>query len=121
LARLVIRIEFDDVHAVGPGKIRLLEAIRDAGSIREAGRSLGMSYRRAWLLVADMNACFEEPVVSTQLGGVHGGGAAVTRFGAQLIESYREIERKAHGASSRRLAKLDAARAKSPSASRKRS
>jgi molybdate transport system regulatory protein len=115
LARLVFRIVFDEEHAVGPGKIRLLEAIRDAGSIREAGRSLGMSYRRAWLLVADLNASFDEKVVSTQLGGARGGGAALTGFGARLIETYREIERKAHDASARHLAKL-AARAKPPGA-----
>lgn len=119
MARLVLRIDFDDEHAVGPGKIRLLEAIRELASIREAGRSLGMSYRRAWLLVAALNACFEEQVVSTQLGGAHGGGAAVTRFGEKLIETYREIEREAQTMSARRLAKLDAARA-SPSANRRR-
>jgi molybdate transport system regulatory protein len=110
LARLIFRIEFDDEHAVGPGKIRLLEAIRDAGSISEAGRSLGMSYRRAWLLVADMNACFDRPVVATQLGGVRGGGATVTPFGATLIETYREIERQSHKASARQLVRLETAR-----------
>lgn len=110
--RLVLRIDFDGRHAVGPGKIRLLEAIRDAGSIREAGRSLGMSYRRAWLLVAALNECFEERVVSTQLGGAHGGGATITEFGTRLIETYREIEREAHSANAGRLATLDAARRK---------
>jgi molybdenum-dependent DNA-binding transcriptional regulator ModE len=58
-----------------PGKIRLLEAIRDTGSITQAGRALGMSYRRAWLLVDDMNNCFREPVIAAQAGGAHGGGA----------------------------------------------
>jgi molybdate transport system regulatory protein len=120
LARLVFRIEFDDEHAVGPGKIRLLEAIRDAGSISEAGRALGMSYRRAWLLVADMNACFDGPVVSTQLGGAHGGGAAVTPFGTSLIEAYHEIERQSHKASARVLAKLTSARKKTIGPSRRK-
>ena len=80
-ARLTLRIDLGEDRAVGPGKIRLLEAIRDTGSISKAGIALGMSYRRAWLLVDDMNKCFSEPVIAAQVGGSHGGGAALTSFG----------------------------------------
>src|ERR1700735_1465705 len=90
--RLTMRIDFGPDRALGPGKIRLLEAIRNTGSISKAGRSLAMSYRRAWLLVDDMNRCFREPVVTTQPGGARGGGAALTPFGVELIEKYRAIE-----------------------------
>jgi molybdate transport system regulatory protein len=90
--RLTLRIDFGPDRALGPGKIRLLEAIRNTGSISKAGRSLSMSYRRAWLLVDDMNHCFREPVVVTQPGGARGGGAALTPFGTKLIENYRAIE-----------------------------
>jgi len=90
--RLTLRIDFGPDRALGPGKIRLLEAIRKTGSISKAGRSLSMSYRRAWLLVDDMNGCFREPVVVAQPGGARGGGAALTPFGARLIETYRAIE-----------------------------
>lgn len=90
--RLTLRIDFGPDRALGPGKIRLLEAIRNTGSISKAGRSLSMSYRRAWLLVDDMNRCFREPVVATKPGGARGGGAALTPFGAELIENYRAIE-----------------------------
>ena len=114
MARLVIRIEFDDEQAIGPGKVRLLEAIRDARSISEAGRVLGMSYRRAWLLVADMNACFGQRVVATQLGGAGGGGAEVTPFGIKLVRAYRTIERQAQRTNARRLSLLDEARRKGP-------
>lgn len=106
MARLTLRVDLGPDRSIGPGKIRLLEAIRDSGSISEAGRTLGMSYRRAWLLVADMNECFREPVISTQLGGAKGGGAALTPFGADLVEEYRAIEAEAHAAAATRLDRL---------------
>ncbi len=108
-ARLTLRVDLGEDRAIGPGKIRLLEAIRDTGSITQAGISLGMSYRRAWLLVDDMNNCFREPVISTQAGGTHGGGAALTAFGARLIDQYRAIEAEAHTATASRLNELEAA------------
>ena len=107
--RLTVRIDFGSERALGPGKIRLLEAVGRTGSISQAGRSLDMSYRRAWLLVDDMNRCFREPVVTTQLGGKRGGGAALTRFGDSLVAHYRGIEREAHAATAKRLRQLEAA------------
>jgi molybdate transport system regulatory protein len=108
-ARLTLRIDLGEDRAVGPGKIRLLEAIRDTGSISKAGIALGMSYRRAWLLVDDMNKCFSEPVIAAQVGGSHGGGAALTPFGNRLIDQYRAIETEAHSATASRLRELEAA------------
>lgn len=78
--------------AVGPGKADLLEAIRDTGSIAAAGRKLGMSYRRAWLLVETMNACFRLPVVETSKGGPKGGKATLTPTGERVLGLYRSIE-----------------------------
>src|SRR5260221_1271118 len=109
MARLTLRVDLGPDQAIGPGKIRLLEAVRDTGSISEAGRSLAMSYRRAWLLVADLNRCFREPVVITQLGGRRGGGAALTPFGLELVAHYRAIEREAHAATAKRLRQLETA------------
>jgi molybdate transport system regulatory protein len=105
--RLTVRIDFGAERALGPGKIRLLEAIGKTGSISRAGRALGMSYRRAWLLVDDMNRSFRAPVVATQPGGVKGGGAALTPFGLQLIENYRAIEAQAAAAAMPRLLALE--------------
>ena len=108
-ARLTLRVDLSEDRAIGPGKIRLLEAIRDTGSITQAGIALGMSYRRAWLLVDDLNNCFREPVIAAQAGGSRGGGAAVTPFGTQLIDQYRAIEAEAHAATAARLDELEAA------------
>jgi molybdate transport system regulatory protein len=108
-ARLTLRVDLDEDRAIGPGKIWLLEAIRDTGSITKAGMALCMSYRRAWLLVDDMNNCFREPVIAAQAGGSHGGGAAVTAFGTRLIDQYRAIEADAHSATASRLRELEAA------------
>ena len=76
-ARKIIRIgiPLGEHYAMGPGKADLLEAIQETGSIAAAGRKLGMSYRRAWLLVDEMNKCFREPLVRARLGGAKGGGA----------------------------------------------
>lgn len=76
--------------ALGPGKVDLLEAIADTGSISAAGRRLGMSYRRAWLLVDEMNRCFEGPLVATR--GAR--GAIVTALGDQTRRAYRQLEAK---------------------------
>ncbi|GJD65320.1 winged helix-turn-helix domain-containing protein [Methylobacterium frigidaeris] len=92
---LSIRIDLGPEIRVGPGKIRLLEAIAEHGSISAAGRALGMSYRRAWMLVDELNRSFSEPVVEGQVGGRSGGGAHVTPFGERLIACYRAIERDA--------------------------
>ena len=106
--RLTVRVDFGSDRALGPGKIRLLEAIDRTGSISQAGRSLDMSYRRAWLLVDDMNRCFREPVVTAQPGGSQGGGAALTDFGKELIEKYRLIETQAMAATRPQLHDLKA-------------
>ncbi len=108
-ARLTLRVDLSEDWAIGPGKIRLLQAIRDTGSITQAGITLGMSYRRAWLLVDDMNNCFREPVIAAQAGGSYGGGAALTPFGRRLIDQYRAIEAEAHAATAARLNELEAA------------
>jgi molybdate transport system regulatory protein len=108
-ARLTLRVDFGTDRAIGPGKVQLLEAIRDTGSISQAGRSLGMSYRRAWLLVDDMNRCFREPVVTAQPGGSQGGGAALTTFGEKVVRKYRMIESEATAAARPQLNDLEAA------------
>src|SRR5262245_59161576 len=107
--RLTVRVDFGADRALGPGKIRLLEAIRQTGSISQAGRSLDMSYRRAWLLIDDMNRCFREPVVAAQLGGAKGGGAALTTFGEELVRKYRAIEAQATAAAKGQLRDLETA------------
>ena len=105
--RLTVRIDFGADRALGPGKIRLLEAIGRTGSISQGGRALDMSYRRAWLLVDDLNHCFREPVVTAQPGGAQGGGAALTPFGEALISKYRLIESPAMAATHPQLHELE--------------
>jgi len=87
-----VRIIFEGESKIGPGKIDLLDAIGETGSISAAGRQLGMSYRRAWLLVDAVNKLFLRPVVVASVGGQHGGGAELTDFGRALIAAYRRIE-----------------------------
>lgn len=77
---------------MGPGKADLLDAIGQHGSISAAGRALGMSYRRTWMLVDVMNRCWDEPLVQTAAGGSHGGGARVTERGRQVLAHYRALQ-----------------------------
>jgi molybdate transport system regulatory protein len=107
--RLTLRVDFGANRSIGPGKVRLLEAIDQTGSISQAGRALGMSYRRAWLLIDDMNQCFNETVTTARPGGSQGGGAELTPFGKQLIRSYRAIESAASGAAKGWLGDLEGA------------
>jgi molybdate transport system regulatory protein len=105
--KLTLRVDFGSRRSIGPGKIRLLEEVDRTGSISEAGRKLGMSYRRAWLLVDDMNRCFNYAVVNARPGGSQGGGTTVTKFGAGLIRQYRAIEAAALRAAKSRLGTLE--------------
>ena len=81
--------------AIGPGKADLLEGIAETGSIAAAGRRMGMSYRRAWLLVDAMNKCFALPLVEAAKGGPKGGRAALTAAGMDVLKRFRSIEQKA--------------------------
>lgn len=90
--RTHVRVMLDDEIAMGPGKADLLEAIRDTGSISAAGKQLGMSYRRAWLLVDTMNRCFKTPLVETSAGGLSGGGARISIVGQAMLHHYRALE-----------------------------
>jgi molybdate transport system regulatory protein len=107
--RFRLRVTRGPDIAVGPGKVDLLEAIAKTGSITAAARSLGMSYRRAWLLVDTMNRCFRSPVVEAEAGGKRGGGARLTARGAEAVRRYRRIEKlatQAGAAEMRRLLEL---------------
>jgi len=86
------RVDFGREGAIGPGKIALLEHIEQGGSLSQAARELGMSYRRAWQLLDSLNHCFRERVALTAKGGRRGGGASLTAFGRELIRSYREFD-----------------------------
>jgi molybdate transport system regulatory protein len=86
------RIDLSEGCAVGPGKVALLEAIDRSGSLSQAARDLGMSYRRAWLLLESLNLAFRKPVAILAVGGKGGGGARITPFGRRVIRAYREFE-----------------------------
>lgn len=90
LTRMTLRLYFGDL-VFGPGKADLLQAISEEGSISAAGRRMGMSYKRAWSLVEEMNAAFTEPLVARARGGAHGGGAHLTAAGTAVLADYRAL------------------------------
>lgn len=111
MAELFLRIDLGAERMLGPGKVRLLEMIDEVGSISAAGRALGMSYRRAWVLVDETNRCFSAPVVEAHPGGRAGGGAELTTFGREVVGHYRAIERRAAAAAAADLEALQSAAA----------
>jgi molybdate transport system regulatory protein len=98
----------EDEHKIGPGKIDLLEAIREHRSISGAARAMEMAYRHAWEMADDLNRCFDEPVLEAAPGGAAGGGARLTALGESLVDRYRKMERATRKAIRRDLAVLDA-------------
>jgi len=104
--RFRMRISDGDRIAVGPGKIALLEAVGHTGSITAAAKSLDMSYRRAWLLIDELNRSLAQPAIDSAKGGLQGGGSSLTEVGQQLIALYRRIEKRAEAACRDDIAEL---------------
>ncbi|MDR3097133.1 MAG: winged helix-turn-helix domain-containing protein [Paraburkholderia sp.] len=96
--RFRMRVIQDGTIALGPGKVQLLEAVREHGSISAAARSLGMSYRRAWLLMDELNRALESPATVSEHGGQSGGGSTLTPVGEEIVRLYRGIEARAAAA-----------------------
>jgi molybdate transport system regulatory protein len=104
--RLSIRVDLASGARIGPGKVSLLEAIAETGSISAAGRLLGMSYRRAWELVEELNRTMGTPVVTASIGGSGGGGTSLTQAGRAVVEQYRAIETATRRAAKKHLTAL---------------
>lgn len=92
---LSIRIRFGGADMLGPGKAALLERIAATGSIAAAARDLGMSYKRAWMLIETLNAMFDRPLVESSRGGTAKGGAVLTGRGREVLAEYRAVEQTA--------------------------
>ena len=107
MTTLRLRILFDEAM-LGPGKAELLARIAETGSIAAAGRQMGLSYKRAWMLVEEMNAAFRDPLVTSTRGGPGGGGAQLTETGARVLGLYRGIVKTARAAAATDIAALEA-------------
>jgi molybdate transport system regulatory protein len=105
-AILSLRIDFAEGRRLGPGKVLLLEAVNEHGSISAAGRAIGMSYKRAWDLIDELNKIFAGPVVESKSGGKQGGGATLTELGQRVVTSYRKMEEQAAKANTAEMTKL---------------
>lgn len=104
--RFRMRIQQADAIVLGPGKVALLEAVKEHGSISAAARSLAMSYRRAWLLMDELNRSLKSPATVSEHGGQSGGGSLLTPVGEEIIRLYRDIETQAYAACSAQIATL---------------
>ena len=104
--RFRMRIRKGDTVALGPGKVELLEAVREHGSISAAARSLDMSYRRAWLLIDELNQSLKSPATVSEQGGQSGGGCVLTPVGENIVRLYREVEAQAAAACAKQIDEL---------------
>ncbi|ADO43447.1 winged helix-turn-helix domain-containing protein [Ketogulonicigenium vulgare] len=108
ITAIKLRLQFADDAVFGPGKAALLEHIHAEGSIAAAGRLMGMSYKRAWSLVEEMNRSFTTPLVLSARGGASGGTAQVTPTGAEVLAAYRALEKVLHSKGAAPLSKIRA-------------
>jgi molybdate transport system regulatory protein len=105
-ARLWVKVVLPGRGDVGPGKIALLKAVRETGSISAAARAMKLSYKKAWQLIDELNGMFKTPVVETHIGGSERGGAAVTALGERLIALYAQASDAANAANAEVLEEL---------------
>lgn len=94
MPRVVLRIDFDAERYIGHGRVELLEWIGKYGSIAQAAKAMGMSYKRAWYLADTINKTFAEPAIERKHGGKGGGSAKLTDLGRQIVRDYRDMEAK---------------------------
>ena len=94
MATLFLRIPIGDAGNLGPGKARLLELIEETGSIRAAASKMKLSYRRAWLLLQDIERVFGGQVLERRTGGKSGGGAALNQRGRDIVKHFRSAEKR---------------------------
>lgn len=104
--RFRMRIRSGDAVALGPGKVALLEAVHEYGSISAAARSLDMSYRRAWLLIDELNRSLKSPATHSEQGGQSGGGCSLTPVGETIVRLYRDVEEEAKRSCAKQIAEL---------------
>ncbi|MBK5954347.1 ModE family transcriptional regulator, partial [Rhodospirillum rubrum] len=112
--RLRLRLKLCNFAAMGPGKADLLDALEDTGSISAAARRTGLSYRKAWMLIDELNRAFRDPLVSTAFGGAGGGGARLTPTGATVLAAYRRLEQLAAQAGADEIALIQSLVAEEP-------
>ena len=107
MARLKLTIVLDSGARIGPGKLALLESVRETGSIAAASRAMGMDYKRAWLLIDSLNRAFDTPAVERVTGGPKGGSATLTAFGEELLARYTGLQATAMARAGADLAALE--------------
>lgn len=97
--RLKLKLQLDDNDTlIGPGKIALLKAIQKEHSLSQAAKSINMSYRKAWLLIQELNESLSGPVLVTQTGGQSGGGSELTEMATTIIAIYEQLTQEAEAA-----------------------
>jgi molybdate transport system regulatory protein len=118
MPKVRLRIDLAPGAAIGPGKVELLEAIQATGSLSEAARRIGMSYRRAWVLLDNLNRSFAGPLATASVGGRGGGGVELTPLGTELIKRFRRLEATVDRLATEQFADVRVAAAAAPRAVR---
>jgi molybdate transport system regulatory protein len=87
-------IDIDGARFFGPGRAELLKLIDESGSIVKAARSMGMSYKKAWDMVDEMNKRGKKPFVVARKGGDNGGGSELTDTARKMLSRYNKLTNK---------------------------
>ncbi|TBH76346.1 LysR family transcriptional regulator [Aquirufa nivalisilvae] len=91
--KATLRVFNGDEKLFGPGKLELLEYIQETGSISQAAKNMGLSYKKAWDMVNSLNQLCKSPIVQAQTGGVKGGKTVLTPHGLELMEAFRILQK----------------------------
>lgn len=84
-------IDIDGKKFFGPGRVQLLAMIEKNGSIAKAAKEMGMSYKKAWAMVDDLNERGQQPYVTLHKGGTAGGGAELTANGKKVLTAFETL------------------------------
>ncbi|WP_136481305.1 winged helix-turn-helix domain-containing protein [Cognatitamlana onchidii] len=102
-----IWIESENNVLLGEGRVHLLKAIHETGSLSKAAKSLNISYKKAWQLLDSVNKSAKKPVTINSIGGKGGGGAELTEYGQSLIQAFNEINRNCWAFLDKELARIE--------------
>lgn len=102
-----IWIEVENNVLLGEGRVQLLKAIDETGSLSKAAKSMNISYKKAWGLLDSINKSAKKPVTINTIGGKGGGGAELTDYGKALILAFDDINQKCWAFLDEQLEKIE--------------
>ena len=97
VAKSAVWLERGGNYLLGQQEARLLEAIDRLGSIKEAAKAVGLSYRTAWARIQTLETALGQPMVRSRAGGAGGGATSLTPEARELVRVLLDLSEKVEG------------------------